>query len=159
MALKPRSATRLAVTVSSLGAVVLAAVALCATAVAKARKPVAVKRCGYARITGYGRTAIYPWKTSCAAARGIVEASTDSHLPTIAFGPGWDGAAVRINGRYWVCTGQMGFYNCGYPYRPKKVQGEQGYAGPFTEDIEFEACSLTGGTGCGPSFEFLQPQS
>jgi hypothetical protein len=45
----------------------------------------------------------------------------------------------------------MGFYFCGYPYRPAHVSGTGGgttWKGPFTEESDYNACSV-GGT-CGP---------
>jgi hypothetical protein len=121
-------------------------------------KSVKVKRCGYMQAT-YGRSALYPWHMSCAAAHKVVTASDKPHAQVIDFGPGWGGGAVRIDGRYWVCTGQMGYYNCGYPYRPLKVKGEQGYKGPFTKDVEYQTCSLIGsaGSGCTATVQFTQP--
>ncbi len=138
----------------------LAAVLLGVSAYAESPKPVKVTRCGYANAT-YGRSALYPWHMSCAAAHKVVTASDNPHAHVINFGPGWDGGAVRINGRYWVCTGQMGYYNCGYPYRPRKVDGEQGYKGPFTEDVEYRTCSVVApaGSGCTKTVEFSQPRS
>jgi hypothetical protein len=138
----------------------LGAVLFGASAYAQSPKSVKVRRCGYTTAT-YGRTALYPWHMSCVAARKIVTASDNPHAQTIGFGPGWDGAAVRIDGRYWVCTGQMGFYNCGYPYRPLKVDGEQGYAGPFTKDVEYQTCSavMPAGSACAETVEFIQPRS
>ena len=129
-------------------------------AYAESPRAVKVGRCGYAKAT-YGRSALYPWHMSCRAARNVVAASGSSHAHVIGFGPGWDGAAVRINGRYWVCTGQMGYYNCGYPYRPLKVDGEQGYKGPFTKDVEYRTCSAIApaGSGCAETVEFSQPRS
>ena len=106
----------------------LAAVLLGVSAYAESPKPVKVTRCGYANAT-YGRSALYPWHMSCAAAHKVVTASDNPHAHVINFGPGWDGGAVRINGRYWVCTGQMGYYNCGYPYRPRKVERGAGLQG------------------------------
>jgi hypothetical protein len=127
-------------------------------AYAAAPKLVKIKRCGYTHAT-YGRSALYPWHMSCAAARTVVGASDNPHAQVIDFGPGWDGGAVRIDGHYWVCTGQMGYYNCGYPYRPRKVDGEQGYKGPFTEDVEYLTCSLIdpAGSACPKTFGFRQP--
>jgi hypothetical protein len=138
----------------------LGAALLGAGAYADSRKPVTVKRCGYAHAT-YGRSALYPWHMSCAAARKVVTGSDRPHAHVIDFGPGWDGGAVRIDGRYWACTGQMGYYNCGYPYRPRKVHGEQGYKGPFTEDVEYQTCSAIDppGSGCTKTDKFTQPQS
>jgi hypothetical protein len=138
----------------------LGATLLGVSAYAESPKSVTVTRCGYATAT-YGKSALYPWHMSCAAARNVVIASDSSHAHVIGFGPGWDGEAVRINGRYWVCTGQMGYYNCGYPYRPRKVNGEQGYKGPFTKDVEYQTCSAItpAGSGCTETVEFSQPQS
>ena len=53
----------------------------------------------------------------------------------------------------------MGYYNCGYPYRPRKVNGEQGYKGPFTEDVEYQTCSVIehSGSGCTKTVRFSQP--
>src|ERR1700761_3393918 len=114
-------------------------------AYAASQSSLTLRRCGYAEAT-YGRSALYPWHLSCAAARQVVTGAGNPHAHVIAFGPGWDGGAVRIDGRYWVCTGQMGFYNCGYPYRPRKVDGEQGYEGPFRKDVEYRTCSMAGCT-------------
>lgn len=136
----------------------LGAVLLGAGAYAAASKPVTLTRCGYTHAT-YGRSGLYPWHMSCAAARNIVTGSDDPHAHVINFGPGWDGGAVRINGRYWVCTGQMGYYNCGYPYRPRKVDGAQGYKGPFTQDVEFQTCSAIEPSGCTRTVKFTQPPS
>jgi hypothetical protein len=150
----PRHAARLIV-FTLLGAAMLGAYAN-----ADSPKPVTVKRCGYAHAT-YGRSALYPWRMSCAAARKVVIGSDSPHAHVIDFGPGWGGGAVRIDGRYWVCTGQMGYYNCGYPYRPRKVDGEQGYRGPFTEDVEYQTCSVIEppSPACAKTVEFTQPQS
>jgi hypothetical protein len=130
------------------------------SAYAASPKSAKLTRCGYANAT-YGRSALYPWHMSCAAARNVVTASDSPHAHVIDFGPGWGGGAVRIDGRYWVCTGQMGFYNCGYPYRPRKVDGEQGYKGPFTRDVEYRTCSviMPAGSGCTNTVEFSQPQT
>src|ERR1700758_1249012 len=76
------------------------------SAYAESPKAVTVTRCGYVNAT-YGRSGLYPWHMSCAAAREVLTASDGPHAHVIDFGPGWDGGAVRINGRYWVCTGQM----------------------------------------------------
>lgn len=136
----------------------LGATALGAGAYAKSPSPTALKRCGYAKFT-YGRSGVYPWHMSCSAAQAVVVGSANSHARVIDFGPGWDGGAIRINGRYWVCTGQMGDYNCGYPYRPTKVNGEQGYKGPFTQDVAYETCALVDprGARCPSTVEFTQP--
>ncbi len=136
----------------------LGATLLGVSAYAESPKSVKVARCGYANAT-YGRSALYPWHMSCAVARNVVAASGSPHPHVIDFGPGWDGGAVRINGHYWVCTGQMGFYNCGYPYRPRKVDGAQGYKGPFTKDVEYRTCStiMPAGSGCPETVAFSQP--
>jgi hypothetical protein len=136
----------------------LLALALIGTAASATPKSFVLKRCGYARFT-YGRSGVYPWQMSCGAAQKVVTASANPHAKMIAFGPGEDGAAVRIDGRYWVCTGQMGFYNCGYPYRPATVHGAAGYKGPFTEDVEYETCSVVdpSGSKCPATVEFTQP--
>jgi hypothetical protein len=152
-ALRQRGRRLIAVTM--LGAALLAV-----SAYAQSPKSVTLTRCGYANAT-YGRSALYPWQMSCAAARKVVTASDSRHAQVIEFGPGWGGGAVRINGRYWVCTGQMGYYNCGYPYRPLKVDGEQGYKGPFTKDVEYQTCSVIhpAGSGCAKTVEFSQPRN
>ncbi len=143
-----------------IGFTLLVAALLGAGAYAASPRSVKVRRCGYADAT-YGRSALYPWHMSCAAARKVVTASGSPHAQVINFGPGWDGGAVRINGRYWVCTGQMGYYNCGYPYRPRKVDGEQGYKGPFTKDVEYLTCSVVdpAGSRCPRTVELTQPPS
>ncbi len=53
----------------------------------------------------------------------------------------------------------MGYYNCGYPDRPRKVDGEQGYEGPFTRDVEYRTCSVNEppGLGCTKTVEFTEP--
>jgi hypothetical protein len=143
------------IVLTSVGAALLGAGAYAASP-----KPVTVKRCGYAHAT-YGRSALYPWHMSCAAARKVITEGDSPHAHIIDFGPGWDGGAVRIEGRYWVCTGQMGYYNCGYPYRPRKVDGEQGYKGPFTKDVAYQTCSViaASGSGCTKTVKFTQPSS
>lgn len=152
-ALRQRGRRLIAVTM--LGAALLAV-----SAYAQSPKAVTLTRCGYANAT-YGRGALYPWHMSCAAARNVVTASDSRHAQVIEFGPGGGGGAVRINGRYWVCTGQMSYYNCGYPYRPLKVDGEQGYKGPFTKDVEYQTCSVIhpSGSGCAKTVEFSQPRN
>ncbi len=61
-----------------------------AGAYAAAPTPVKVERCGYAE-AAYGRSALYPWHMSCAAARKVVAGSDNPHAHVIGFGPGWDG--------------------------------------------------------------------
>lgn len=136
----------------------LGASVLGAGAYAKPLSPTALKRCGYAKFT-YGRSGVYPWHLSCSAAQAVVVGSANPHARVIDFGPGWDGGAIKISGHYWVCTGQMGDYNCGYPYRPTKVNDEQGYKGPFTEDVEYETCAVVDpqSSKCPNTVEFTQP--
>lgn len=99
-------------------------------AAAKSLHELTNARCGYTSAE-YGRSGVYPWHMTCAAARTVIAGSDNPHAHSIDFGPGWDGGAVRIAGSYWVCTGQMGEYNCGYPYRPYTYKGEKGYKGPL----------------------------
>jgi hypothetical protein len=121
---------------------------------ASALTTVTVKRCGYAAKGFYGKDAIYPWHMSCAQARTILAGAINPHAKYISLTA--DGAAtgdagpVLIDGRWWVCGGRMGFYFCGYPYRPAYVSGTGGgttWKGPFTEESDYHACS-DGGT-CG----------
>jgi hypothetical protein len=119
---------------------------------------VKLNRCGYVTAK-YGRSAVYPWQMTCAAADTVIKGSDNSHAKTIAFGPGVGGAAVQINGQYWVCLGQMGTYSCSYPYRPAKIHGVKAYKGPFTKAVEFDTCSLLGQQGCPKTVEFTQPPS
>jgi hypothetical protein len=136
----------------------LGAPALGAGAQAKSPSPTALKRCGYAKFT-YGRSGVYPWHMSCSAAQAVVVGSASPHAKVIDFGPGGEGGAIRISGHYWVCTGQMGVYNCGYPYRPAKVNGERGYKGPFTEDVLYETCAVADprSAKCPDTVEFTLP--
>ena len=50
--------------------------------------------------------------------------------PTISFSAAgaytFDAGAVKIAGKWWVCGGRMGYYFCGYPYRPATAPGEGG---------------------------------
>jgi hypothetical protein len=85
----------------------LGTVLLGAGAQATAATPATVKRCGYAKATD----ALYPWHMSCTAAHQVVEGSGNPHADVIDFGPGWDGGAVRINGRYWVFARYFGTFN------------------------------------------------
>jgi hypothetical protein len=118
---------------------------------------VVVNRCGYTKAQ-YGRSAVYPWHMTCSQARRVIAASDDPHAVTVDL-PGADGGAVAINGRFWVCTGQMGYYNCGYPWRPIALHGQVEYAGPFTEDVVYETCATYGPGGCGATTPFTQPPS
>ncbi len=137
------------------GLIASVAVPLAAAAGASA-KSIAVNRCGYTKAE-YGRSAVYPWHMTCAAAISVIKGSDGQHLKTIDFGPGWDGGAVKIGGRFWVCTGQMGYYNCGFPYRPRTVRGEQGYAKPFTEDVEFVTCKDAAAGACAATIAIPSP--
>jgi hypothetical protein len=116
---------------------------------------VTVKRCGYAAKGFYGKNAIYPWHMSCAQARAILAGAINPHAKYInltADGAATgDAAPVLIDGHWWVCGGRMGFYFCGYPYRPAYVSGAGGgttWKGPFTEESDYQACSAGG--ACGP---------
>lgn len=134
-------------------------VLLACAGVVRASVTVTVKRCGYVN-AGHGRNAIYPWALSCASARAVVLGADDPHNRAIHFtAPASDGGAVRINGHWWVCTGQMGYYNCGFPYRPERVHGGTAYNGPFTKDVVYEACALVDpdGSGCPVSAQLTQP--
>ena len=75
----------------------LSAALLAAGADADSAKPVTVERCGYADAT-YGRSALYPWHMSCAAARKVVAGSDNRHAHVIYFGPGWDEPNPGIRG-------------------------------------------------------------
>jgi hypothetical protein len=121
---------------------------------ASALTTVTVKRCGYAAKGFYGKDAIYPWHMSCARARTILAGAMNPHAKYINLTA--DGAAtgdagpVLIDGRWWVCGGRMGFYFCGYPYRPAYVSGAGGgttWKGPFTEESDYNACSAGGSCG------------
>ena len=131
---------------------------LAAAAPVNASTTVVVKRCGYTNAQ-YGRSAIYPWHMSCAQARSVIAASDNPHTATVNFGAGWDGAAVAIHGKFWVCTGQMGYYGCAYPWHPIAVDNQVGYAKPFTKGVFYETCSSAGRGSCGPTAPFAQPPS
>lgn len=135
----------------------LIAVALMMVSVgaASALTTVTLKRCGYAVKGFYGKDAIYPWHMSCVQAQTVLAGAINPHAKHINLTA--DGAAtgdagpVLIHGRWWVCGGRMGFYFCGYPYHPAYVSGAGGgttWKGPFTEESDYNACSV-GGT-CGP---------
>ena len=117
-----------------------------------ASKSITLKRCGYFT-SQYGKTGLYPWKITCSTAKGVAK---DQDV-VVNFSPGWDGAAVRYQGKDWVCTGQMGTYNCGYPYRPYHPHGQTGYKGPFTKDVVFYTCSGQGNPGCPAKTKFHNP--
>lgn len=118
-----------------------------AAAAAFAASPVKVQRCGYAHSKYWGRVAVYPWHMSCSAARATLTKSESTHAPTINFTANgantFDADAVKIAGKWWVCGGRMGYYFCGYPYRPATAPGVGGgttYKGPFTKELIDEAC-------------------
>jgi hypothetical protein len=126
----------------------------------KAFATVTVTRCGYA--TYGGRSAVYPWHMSCRSARQVVIDSANPHDRMIELtAPASDGAVIRIANRWWVCTGQMGYYNCGYPYRPAYRDDGTSYKGPFTEDVAFQQCDAIEprDSGCLSKTQFAQPLS
>ncbi|MGN6868679.1 MAG: hypothetical protein ACTHMY_09780 [Solirubrobacteraceae bacterium] len=113
-----------------------------------AASSVNVQRCGFAQSKYLGRVALYPWHMSCGAARRTLAKSESRHVPIINFtadgADTFDAAAVKIDGRWWVCGGRMGYYFCGYPYRPATAPGIGGgttYKGPFTKELVDEACA------------------
>jgi hypothetical protein len=151
-----RAATRCAAVAVVLASTIVAAAAL-------ATSPVNVRRCGYAHSKYWGRVAVYPWHMSCGAARRTLTKSDPKHHPIINFTAmgayTFDGFAVKIAGKWWVCGGRMGFYFCGYPYRPATAPGRGGgttYKGPFTKELIYEACS-TGPSLCKRHAQFDQP--
>jgi hypothetical protein len=84
---------------------------------------------------------------SCRAARATLSKSESRHNATIYFTADgantFDGFAVKIAGKWWVCGGRMGYYFCGYPYRPATAPGVGGgttYKGPFTREFVDESC-------------------
>jgi hypothetical protein len=136
-----RAATRCAAVAVVLGSTIVAAAAF-------ATSPVKVRRCGYAHSKNWGRVAVYPWHMSCGAARRTLTQSESRHDPIINFTADgaytFDGGAVKIAGKWWVCGGRMGYYFCGYPYRPATAPGPGGgttYKGPFTKEFVDEACA------------------
>jgi hypothetical protein len=127
-------------------------------AAALASTSVPVHRCRTLTLTG-GKLGIYPWHLSCAAASRVVRGSFSRHAKRIQFtGDGadtFDGGAVRIEGRWWVCGGRMGYYFCGYPYRPAQAPTGTSYSGPFTRSATFETCDLN--PGCPAKTTLFQP--
>jgi hypothetical protein len=87
---------------------------------------------------------------SCRAAYTLKE-DFRPHLETISFTAAGsetdDGDTERIDGRWWVCGGRMGYYFCGDRYRPARVPGLGGgttFKGPFTEEVVWAPMPLTG---------------
>jgi len=124
---------------------------------------VKIPRCGYAHSKIGGRVAVYPWHMSCRAARDTLaqsESTNDSIINFSADGADtFDAGAVKIAGKWWVCGGRMGYYFCGYPYRPATAPGAGGgttYAGPFTKEFIDEACQ-DGSSLCLPKDQIFQP--
>jgi hypothetical protein len=100
---------------------------------------------------------------SCGAARRTLKKSEARHIPTITFTADgantFDAAALKIDGKWWVCGGRMGYYFCGYPYRPATAPGIGGgttYKGPFTKEFVDVACTL-GGSQCKRHVQAFQP--
>jgi hypothetical protein len=142
----------------SLFIVVAAALGLAGSASAGAKShPVILKRCGYTKAQ-YGRSAVYPFDMTCAQARAVIAASNDPHAAYVNL-PGSDGGAIAINGKFWVCTGNMGVYGCAYPWRPIAVKGQVEYTGPFTKGVMYETCTGPSSTGCPATVPFGQPPS
>jgi hypothetical protein len=119
-----------------------------AAATAYAASPPKAQRCGYTHSKYWGRVAVYPWHMSCRAAGDTLTQSESGHNPTINFTADgaytFDAGAVEIAGKWWVCGGRMGYYFCGYPYRPATASGAGGgttYKGPFTKEFVDEACT------------------
>ncbi len=138
-----RAATRCAALAVILGSTVVVAAAF-------ATSSTTVKRCGYAHSKDWGRVAVYPWHMSCRAGRRTLSQSESRHDRIVNFTADgantFDAAAVKIAGKWWVCGGRMGYYFCGYPYRPATAPGIGGgttYKGPFTKELVDEACSLS----------------
>lgn len=132
---------RVIVSIIILGFTIVATAAF-ATSSVKARW------CGYAHSKAWGRVALYPWRMSCDAARRTLAKSESRHDPIISFTADgahtFDAAAVKIADKWWVCGGRMGYYFCGYPYRPATAPGVGGgttYRGPFKKELVFEACA------------------
>jgi hypothetical protein len=153
-----RAAMRCAVAAVVLGVTIVTAAAL-------ASSPVKARRCGYAHSKYWGRVAVYPWHMSCRAARGTLTKSESRHAPTINFTADgaytFDAGAVKIAGKWWVCGGRMGYYFCGYPYRPATAPGVGGgttYTGPFTKEFIDEACEDSS-SWCKPGGQAYQPPS
>jgi len=129
-----------------------------------AARPVRVRRCGYIRGGAFHDLyAIYPWHMSCREARYTLKEDFRPHLKTIFFtavgADTDDGDAERIDGRWWVCGGRMGYYFCGYPYRPARAPGPGGgttYKGPFTKEVVETLCG-DGYRLCGRRSQTYQP--
>jgi hypothetical protein len=151
-----RSATRRTAVAVVLVSTIVAAAAFAAS-------PVKVRRCSYAHSKYFGRVAVYPWRMSCGAASRTLTDSESRHDPIISFtadgADTFDGGAVKIAGKWWVCGGRMGYYFCGYPYRPATAPGLGGgttYTGPFTKEFVDEACA-DGSSLCTSRAQTFQP--
>lgn len=154
-----RAATRCAAVAVVLGVTIVVGAAFAAS-------PVKVRRCGYAHSDNWGRVAIYPWHMSCGAARDTLTKSESTHDATINFTADgaytFDAGAVKIAGKWWVCGGRMGYYFCGYPYRPAAAHGAGGgttYKGPFTKEFIDEACEDSSSLCNGRAQTFQPPRS
>jgi hypothetical protein len=131
-----------------------------------AARPVRVRRCGYIRGgASHYLYAIYPWHMSCREARYTLKEKSQAfrrHLTIFFTAVGAatdDGLAVRIDGRWWVCGGRMGYYFCGYPYRPAWAPGPGGgttFKGPFTKEVVNTLCG-DGYRLCGRRSQIYQP--
>jgi hypothetical protein len=102
---------------------------------------------------------------SCGAARRTLAESENRRDPVINFTADgaytFDGGAVKIAGKWWVCGGRSGYYFCGYPYRPAIAHGQGGgttYKGPFTKVLLDEACADSPSL-CTGETQFDQPPS
>ncbi len=100
---------------------------------------------------------------SCSAARETLAQSESKDDPTTGFtadgADTFDAEAVKIAGKWWVCGGRMGYYFCGYPYRPATAPGLGGgtsYKGPFTMEFVDEAC-MDGSCLCKRQDQIFQP--
>ena len=151
-----RAGIRCAALAVFLGVTIVAATAFATT-------PVKIPRCGYAHSNNWGRVAVYPWHMSCRAARDTLTQSESRNDSTINFtadgADTFDAGAVKIAGKWWVCGGRMGYYFCGYPYRPATAPGAGGgttYRGPFTKEFIDEACKDSSAL-CMPQEQIFQP--
>ena len=148
---------------SGRGVFAAALVALLRAAVgssAVASSTIRLHRCGFVHARIGGRSAIYPWRLPCEQAKQTLAASDRRGVRAVSMAPGWgDGVALRLKGQWWVCTGNMGNYNCGYPYRPRRVHGGRGYSGPFTKDFSYQNCAGNNPFGCRRTTTWSQPRT